>query len=120
MQDADPVTTMKTFFSKKAMHEEENARAHVDRNTATPRDALNHFSGIYGYTTAILLGSYATGKVTDRSDLDIYVEPMLESDYWGFCRDLSLRTRLVVDVLTQDDDAEFIRILKQEGKVLYG
>ena len=74
----------------------------------------------YGIKRAILFGSYA-GKHPDReSDVDIYVEPLQDTDYWVFAREIEKIIGIHVDLYTQIDEAEFVRIVKAEGKEIYG
>ena len=83
---------------------------------STPAD----LSDSYKIDTGYLLGSYSAGNPRPESDIDIYVEPLAAKEYWGFCRELSGRMKLEVDVYTQDDDSDFVEIIKVEGTKIYG
>jgi len=56
----------------------------------------------YGVRKIALFGSYAAGKQTRESDIDLYVDfdqPTLHN-YMGLCRDLETLFQRKVDVLT--------------------
>ena len=111
---------MRAFFERTLLEERSKSQMLVSQISECLSARLPFISRKYGVKRAILFGSYA-GKRPDReSDIDIYVEPLQDADYWVFGREIEKIIGIHVDLYTQNDEAEFVRIVKAEGKEIYG
>ena len=111
---------MRAFFERTLLEERSKSQMLVSQISECLSACLPLISQKYGVKRSILFGSYA-GKCPDReSDIDIYVEPLQDADYWVFAREIERIIGIHVDLYTQNDEAEFVRIVKAEGKEIYG
>ncbi len=67
----------------------------------------------------IVFGSVADGICGDRSDLDILVMPLKNSQYWDFRYELEEAVGLPIDLYTDLDDPIFVEKITSRGETLY-
>ena len=73
----------------------------------------------YGIEKVILFGSIEKDEGDDRSDVDLYVEPLPPDRYWQFRRELEEAIEISLDLYTAGDDPVFIRKILERGRVIY-
>ena len=80
-------------------------------------------AALYGVERVSLFGSYARGKATPESDIDLHIDKGAIRGYFklaGFHRDLEEALDMSVDVLTTGAlDKEFLSRISAEEVVLY-
>ena len=89
----------------------------IKRMKAIAPELIHRFPGI---RSVIVFGSAAGRRMTEESDVDVYIEPVTASQYWGIMSMLHHCFGRDVDVLTQNDDPFLIEEIKRSGEVIYG
>jgi predicted nucleotidyltransferase len=73
----------------------------------------------YGVKKVILFGSLLNSKFSEHSDVDIYVQPLENKNYWDFQHSLEDILNLNIDLHTNTDDPTFIKKIIDRGEVIY-
>jgi predicted nucleotidyltransferase len=73
----------------------------------------------FGICKVIVFGSVADGVCGDRSDLDILVMPLKNSQYWDFRHELEEAVDLPIDLYTDLDDPILVEKIISRGEILY-
>lgn len=73
----------------------------------------------YHVRHAVLFGSAAEGRCSERSDVDLFVTPLASESYWEFRRELEEALGVPVDLYTEGDDPSFTRKVLTRGVVVY-
>lgn len=77
----------------------------------------------YDLQELILFGSRATGKCTDRSDIDLAAYFKKRQDYFSFCEDVeNIHTLLMFDVVNLSSDMislDLRKSIEEEGVPIY-
>jgi predicted nucleotidyltransferase len=92
----------------------------LDEIKSTVSDAARH----YGVKRVALFGSYARGDATNKSDIDLCIEPgEIRSliGLSGFRIEIVERLQTDVDIVTSDClDKKFLQRIQREEVLLYG
>ncbi|MEW6487382.1 MAG: nucleotidyltransferase domain-containing protein [Thermodesulfobacteriota bacterium] len=73
----------------------------------------------YHVQKAVLFGSAAEGRSSERSDVDLFVTPLDSETYWELRRELEEALGAPVDLYTEGDDPTFTRKVLTRGIVVY-
>jgi predicted nucleotidyltransferase len=73
----------------------------------------------YSIHKAIVFGSVANGVCGERSDIDILVMPLKNSQFWDFRYDLEGAVDLPIDLYTDLDDPTFVERIIKRGETIY-
>ncbi len=71
-----------------------------------------------GCTDVFLFGSLATGKVRDRSDIDLAVRGCPPGEFFNLLGRLLLELNYPVDLVSLDRQDAFARYLEERGELL--
>jgi len=73
----------------------------------------------YHVKKAVIFGSVVNQKASERSDIDLLVQPLPSAEYWNLHFDLEQIVGLPIDFFTQDDDPRFVNKILERGEVIY-
>ena len=73
----------------------------------------------YSIKKAILFGSVLKERCTPRSDIDLFLTPLNDRDFWKIRHELEEATNCSVDVYSQSDDSQFVDKIIARGKTIY-
>ncbi len=74
---------------------------------------------IFGIQKVVLFGSVVRGQSHDESDIDVFVTPLPQAEYWRFRAALEEATGFNLDVYTQADDPAWVAKILARGEVIY-
>ncbi len=87
--------------------------------TETEKTLIQEVSEKYHATRVLLFGS-SIDPVKESRDIDIGVEGISYQDFFKYYGELLLKLSKPVDVIDLTGSSKFIKLIKQEGLVLYG
>ena len=73
----------------------------------------------YSIRKAIIFGSLVEHRFGRRSDIDLYVEPLPNENYWDFEHELEEALGFPIDLYTDKDDKHFIHKILSRGEVIH-
>ena len=83
------------------------------------KEIVQEISERYGVTRVLLFGSSVRPDRESR-DIDIAVEGLPPRDFYSYYGDLILALSKPVDVIDLAGTSKFVRMIKEEGVLLYG
>ena len=96
----------------------ERSRLSLDRKQKLINLSKDLFQS-YGIRTVYLFGSTAVQQASQSSDIDLYVSPLLNNDYWKFHFELEELLELPVDLYTDEDDPMLVKKIIERGEKIY-
>ena len=73
----------------------------------------------YGICKVVVFGSVANGLYGEKSDIDILVMPLKNSQFWDFRFELEEAVDLPIDLYTDLDDPIFVEKIISRGEIIY-
>jgi predicted nucleotidyltransferase len=73
----------------------------------------------YGICKVVVFGSVANGVYGEKSDIDILVMPLKNSQFWDFRFELEEAVDLPIDLYTDLDDPIFVEKIISRGETIY-
>ncbi len=87
--------------------------------TETDKKTIREISEKYQVRRVLLFGS-SLDPLRESHDIDIAVEGIRPEDFFKYYGDLLLKLPKPVDVIDLSGTSKFVRLIEQEGIVLYG
>lgn len=123
--DISKISTIKYEFMMQKLGEygyidEDNGILSIEEIKKICVDIFKNFEVEYGY----LFGSYAKGKATDKSDVDLLISPSVSGiRFFELTETLRESLKKKIDVLTTEqlkDNPELINEILRDGVKIYG
>ena len=73
----------------------------------------------YGIKKVIIFGSLLNPTFTKHSDVDVFVQPLINEKYWEFQHQLENILNVDIDLHTNSDDPSFVTKIISRGEVIY-
>ena len=87
--------------------------------TEKDKDTIQTLSRQYRVKRVLLFGS-STNPAKESQDIDVAVEGLASEDFFRFYGDLLLKLSKPVDLVDLSESSKFVRLILQEGVLLYG
>ncbi len=116
------ISTAFNLFMKNTLKEKKIPFVYKILTIEEIKEAVCSIAPKYGIDRAYLFGSYARGEATEKSDVDIRIDPGLMKglEFGGFYADLEDIFERKIDLLTTKQlDENFLANIKNEEILLY-
>ena len=116
------ISTAFNLFMKNTLKENKIPFVYKILTIEEIKEAVCSIAPKYGIDRAYLFGSYARGEATEKSDVDIRIDPGLMKglEFGGFYADLEDIFERKIDLLTTKQlDENFLENIKNEEILLY-
>jgi predicted nucleotidyltransferase len=87
--------------------------------TEKDKDTIQRISKKYHVKRVLLFGS-SIDPIKESRDIDIAVEGVAPEDFFKYYGDLMLKLSKPVDLVDLSESSKFIKLILQEGVLLYG
>ncbi|OHB79451.1 MAG: hypothetical protein A2Z25_07570 [Planctomycetes bacterium RBG_16_55_9] len=87
--------------------------------TEKDKNTIETISRKYRVKRVLLFGS-SIDPIKEGHDIDIAVEGVAPEDFFKYYGDLMLRLSKPVDLVDLSESSKFVRLILQEGVLLYG